>query len=312
MKKWWTFVGLFLVLLTISGCSSHGSESNKINVATSAEALKYFITQVGGDEVEVTFSFTGSPHHVNLTQQDAANIMKATAFFNVEAGDYVDLGAQVITINQALKTFNVTKGITLIDSADEHDHGLEEKRGADRVTEDGNAAQKVLDPHIWLDPNRARTLVANIATGLSELKPEKRAFFDMNAKKVQDKLAVLDEKFQIELATKSKQYILVNHPAYGYLTERYNFFQKSIHDIADHSENTQQSIIDLDTFITEQGIRYIFIEPNTEASNVVQILREKHELELVELFNIETPVQESADYFVLMEQNLSHIKQAIV
>jgi len=306
MKKRSLIVSVLLLLFAAVGCTPPLAKTDKLTVATSAYALRYFIEQVGGDEVDVAFSFTGSPHHITLTQQDAAAIIESDAFFNVEAGDYIELGAQIMNVHQDMPYFDVSKDIDLLPG--EADHAGHD--GHDHAHNDASP-KRTLDPHIWLDPVRASTIVQNIATNLVSLKPEKAAYFTDNAAKIRQKLAALDTMFQQRLAGRTKDYILVNHPAYGYMANRYGFKQKAIHDISDHSENTQTSIIELDAFITAEDIHYLFIEPNAERSNLVDMLANKHKLEQVTLFNIETPVTSSADYFALMEENLANIQKAI-
>jgi zinc transport system substrate-binding protein len=314
MKKYWALLIALCLLLSTTACATPQVDDSKVNVATSAYALKYFIEQVGGAEINVNFSFTGSPHHVTLTQQDATRIAQAKALFNVEAGDYVELGNQLRNINQGMQVFDLSRDITLLRNEDIHEHEHEddgkEGKGHD-AGDEGNENTKILDPHIWLDPTKASALVANIARSLAELKPERSDYFMQNAQAVQAKLATLDDKFKTTLTPRHDAFILVNHAAYGYMAHRYDFSQKAIASSADHSENTQASTIALDEFVAAHDIHYVFIEPNTETNSMIDVLTNKYNLQQVTLFNIETPVDASADYFELMEQNLVNIKQAL-
>jgi len=307
MKRPLTIISVLIILLTTVSCYAKSPPHDKLNIATSAYALKYFIEQVGGEAVNVTFSFTGNPHHAELTQRDGVALMDSDAFFNVEAGDYVDFGWQLRNLNRSMQYFDVSENIELL--LNDNDHKREES--ASSRSDETDTQKKQRDPHVWLDPQRASILVTNITAALSQLNRDKREYFERNSVALQTKLTALDETLRRDLSVRTKPYILVNHPAYGYLANRYDLIQKAIHDVSDHGENTQASIIALDEFITEHDIRYVFIEPSTETSNIIDVLSAKYNLERETLFNIETPVTESTDYFVLMEQNGDHIKKAI-
>ena len=318
MKKFTALLLSFILVLTMTaGCQQATIDKNKINIATTSYALKYFIEKVGGDEVHVIFSLTGNPHHFELSQNEAQYITEADAFINIEAGDYINIGSQIKKINQTMKSFDIAENIDLLISEDNHVHHNhddddEHTHEEETLANHEHILQEQLDPHIWLDPVRTEKLVDNLAKILGELDADKATFFQENAQRIIEKLTALNQKYSTELKNMQQPYIVVNHAAYGYLAERYHFTQRAINDVSDHSENTQSSMIAMDDFIVENHIKYILVEANLEKNAAIDVLAQKHQLEILPIFNLETAVPDSTDYFELMEQNLAQIKKATV
>ncbi|MGB0756406.1 MAG: zinc ABC transporter substrate-binding protein, partial [Candidatus Puniceispirillaceae bacterium] len=89
------------------------------------------------------------------------------------------------------------------DKHDEHDHGE-------------------FDPHVWLDPNNAKILVAEIEEQLTKIYPKHADTFAKNANTITKELDALRDEINLELKdVKSKGYI-VFHDAYQYFERRFD------------------------------------------------------------------------------------------
>ena len=89
------------------------------------------------------------------------------------------------------------------DKHDEHDHGE-------------------FDPHVWLDPNNAKILVAEIEEQLTKIYPKHADTFANNANTIAKELDALTDEINLELKdVKSKGYI-VFHDAYQYFEHRFD------------------------------------------------------------------------------------------
>ena len=316
IKKLGAILGAALLML--GACGTGGGQSDKVQVVTTSYALRYFIEQLGGDDVEVVFSLTGNPHHFELSQKDARNIADADLFVNVEAGDYIAIGEQIQNVNKNMTVANVAENIPLIEYSADHIHEHEGEEGHDH--EDGEEGENHeegadhdhddahnLDPHVWLDPIRTKTVVENIANALVTIEGVDQDKVKANAQKLQTKLDALNQSFEAKLDASHGAPIVVSHAAYGYLVDRYHLSQKGINTGSDHSENTQTSMMELDDFIAANEVKYIYVEPNMGTNNSVDVLVSKHKLEVKELYNLETAVEKSADYFELMEENATNL-----
>lgn len=301
-------LGIISLILvgSLSACSPQ-TKSDKLQIATTSFALKNFIETIGGDNVEVVFSLTGNPHHFELTQADAQAISDADAFMNVEAGDYVSIGEKIKNVNPQLPTFDLATNITLIEATG-HDHEEEHDEGEGSHTAD--ELKEAMDPHVWLSPILAQILADNIEESLSTLDKGNGEVYKENATELKAKLVSLDKKFAEDLKNRQQNSILVSHAAYGYLANEYNIIQRGVTDNSDHSESTQQAIIELDEYIKVNQIKYIFVEDNIESSSTVTVLKTQHNLSELTLSNIETDATNS-DYFTLMEKNLEALKKGL-
>ena len=92
---------------------------------------------------------------------------------------------------------------------------------ADSLTED-EAVEDAKDPHFWLDPQRAKVAVANIADGLVGVSPDDEATIRENADAIDGELDALDEEWEAVFdAAERDVAFLAAHNAFAYVSERY-------------------------------------------------------------------------------------------
>ncbi len=84
---------------------------------------------------------------------------------------------------------------------------------------------RTIDPHIWLDPIRAKQQVANILEGLIKADPADATYFTRNAQNYSAKLDLLNSQ-AINLAANPKtRHFVTFHEAFAYFSMRYNLDQ---------------------------------------------------------------------------------------
>ena len=92
---------------------------------------------------------------------------------------------------------------------------------ADSLTEE-EAVEDAKDPHFWLDPQRAKVAVENIADGLAALAPDDEATIRENADAIDAELGALDDEWQAVFdAAERDVAFLAAHNAFQYVSERY-------------------------------------------------------------------------------------------
>ncbi|WP_280585920.1 metal ABC transporter substrate-binding protein [Halorubrum sp. Boch-26] len=92
---------------------------------------------------------------------------------------------------------------------------------ADSLTEE-EAVEDAKDPHFWLDPQRAKVAVENIADGLAALAPDDEATIRENAAAIDAELDALDEEWTAVFdAAEREVAFLAAHNAFAYVSERY-------------------------------------------------------------------------------------------
>ncbi|GAA0507586.1 zinc transport system substrate-binding protein [Halorubrum aquaticum] len=103
---------------------------------------------------------------------------------------------------------NAREGVDLIDLGE----GL---------TED-EAVENAKDPHFWLDPERAKRSVENVADGLVETAPDAEETIRENATALEADLDDLDAEWESAFEAAERDVVfLAAHNAFGYLSDRY-------------------------------------------------------------------------------------------
>ena len=84
---------------------------------------------------------------------------------------------------------------------------------------------RTIDPHIWLDPIRAKQQVANILEGLIKADPADATYFTRNAKNYSAKLDLLNSQAINLTANPKTRHFVTFHEAFAYFSMRYNLDQ---------------------------------------------------------------------------------------
>ena len=117
-----------------------------------------------------------------------------------------------------------------------------------------------LDPHIWLDPLRAKEEVRNIRDGLAKINPSnKQDYFD-NAKIFSMDLDKLDSKIRTELADCKKRDFISFHNSFSYFAKRYGLNQHSISGSGPQMEFTPTRLAEIIDLAKNLDLHIIYSE----------------------------------------------------
>jgi len=193
-------VVLVLVAAGLVGCGGQAAAPSPVTgralrVVTTTTQLSDFARVIGGDQVEVY------------------DVVKA----NVDPHDYEPTPADVEALRHA--DLIVKNGIGLEKWLD----GTIASAGSGATVVDASAGVAVRngDPHIWQDPNRARTMVENLARAMIQADPTDAQAFGEALYRYGAALAALDAEIRAQLAALPDKKLVTNHDAFGYYAERY-------------------------------------------------------------------------------------------
>jgi zinc transport system substrate-binding protein len=128
-----------------------------------------------------------------------------------------------------------------------------------------------LDPHVWLDPVRAKAIVAAVAEALAELDPENAAAYRENAATAAASLDALDAEVRARLAPFAAKPFITFHDGYSYFVERYGLRQAG-QLVVDHEQRPGAATVRaLREAIAAEGIACAFAEPQFDAGALRQI-----------------------------------------
>lgn len=239
------FVFLFAGVLIKKANLGLISKEEKIGVVVSILPLAEFVEQVGKDKVEVTVIVPpgADPHLFELTPVQLKKISQAQLYVEVGSGLNFELTwmDKIKLIYKDMLICNSSIGITLVDK----------------------------DPHIWLSPRNAKTMVENISEALIKIDPLSQKYFKKNSIEYINKLDLLDKEIKARLEGVKNRRFISYHPSWGYFAKEYGLIQIAIEN--EGKEPSAASLAHIIDQIRAFNISIILVSPqyNIKSAEVV-------------------------------------------
>ncbi len=266
----------------------------KPSVVASFYPLAFFASEVGGDWVTV----------INLTPAGS------------EPHAFEPRPKDVTTVSQAALIMVNGAGFDgwLEDLAAENAPSATLVRAAEGVDLLPGAARQEPDPHLWLDPVRAQSVVNAISEALSAVDPNHANDYQVNAETLNDSLAELDNRFRTGLASCQRSTIVTSHDAFTYFADRYGLTVRSITGISPEDEPGPQALADLITAVGEEGVTTVFFETTVSPALAETVAREAGAttalLHTLESLTVEE-LARGDNYRTIMERNFIALRSAL-
>jgi len=222
--------------------------AEKIKVIASITPLADLSRQVGGNKVEVKLLLPpgASPHTYEPTPKALKDISNARVFIKIGLG--LEFWAEKIIQSSGNRNL-----IIVVSSSDAplityhekgHSHG---SSGA--------------DPHIWLDPVIAKSIVTKIEKAFAEADPKNAEYYRQNASIYREKLSRLDKEITDKVKTlRVKEYVTF-HPAWNYFSKRYGLTVAGVIEESPGKEPGPRHIEKIIREIKRIGRKVVFVEP---------------------------------------------------
>lgn len=269
----------------------------KLKSVVSFYPLYFFTSRIGGDKADV-YSITpasAEPHDYEPTTQDIARIFDSNLL--VLNGSGFEPWAD--RIKNQLEGGNV-----IVVSVSE---GLANKR----INDDG---RNETDLHIWLDPVLAKNQVEKIKKGFDQIDQTNSAFFEANAKKIEDELDQIHNEYKQDLSNCQKKTFVTAHSSFGYLASRYGLRQISISGLSPDAEPSAQKLAEIADIIKKEKIKIVFFE-SLVSPKLSQMIAQETGAQTMALNPIEGLTQEELssgkNYITVMRENLSALQIAL-
>ena len=277
---------------------SASSGTAELSAIVSFYPLYEFTKQVGQDKVNVSLLIPPGiePHDWEPTVNDLQKMHEADLIV-INGIGFESWADDIDTVNSDVVIVDTSKGISLII---DDDALRKDTNHFDRSTG---------DPHIWLNPVKAKTQVQNILDAIVLIDPENEKFYRQNAQSYQDKLDALDSKIRTELSSCNKDFIAF-HNAFSYFAVEYGLNQHSI--VNSNEPNIGPTLKTLETVINLAktfDIDVVFTEESID-TRTSQVIANEIGARVLVLSPIET-ISDDSDYFLKMENNLSNLKEAL-
>ncbi len=362
MKKHIKYLFLLVTLLIISACNEGTSEeSNNTDNSEDGETLTIFTTiyplqdfaeKIGGEYVVVENMIPpgADAHTYEPTARDMIEVADGDVFLYNGSGLEGFVEALIETVkNENVSVVEASKGISLIESSHDHDHGdgheeeheghehgegheedhegHDHSEGHEEEHEDHDHGESHeeehgdhdhhhgdQDPHLWLDPLLSISMAENVKKALVELKPEHEDYFEENFQQLKGQLEQLDADFQQMANTAQKDTFIVSHAGYGYWEHRYGLHQIGITGLSGTNEPSHKQIQDIIDLAEENDLNYIMMEQNIP-SKMAEVVQGETNTEALYLHNLEVlmpaDIENNEDYFSLMKKNIEALEKAL-
>jgi zinc transport system substrate-binding protein len=248
-------------LLLLTACSQPEERHDRMRVVVTIPPLAEFVEKIGGEKVEVSIMVPpgASPHSYEPTPGQLADVAKAGVY--VKVGTPIEFEIvwldKLLATNSKITVCNASRGIDLIPVRDAHDHTS--------VIGHGHTN----DPHVWVSPDNAGIMVANICQIMSAVDEKNRTHYEKNRDRYLFILDSLDQDIRRILKAKKQKRFLVYHPAWSYFARTYGIEQIAIE--VEGKEPTAQVLQRIINQALKTGTRVIFASPqfNTKSAQVI-------------------------------------------
>lgn len=294
------------------------TDGDGLSVVTSAYALSFLVTRIGGEHVALTDLTTpgADAHGLELSVKQTMLVEEADLVLQIPG--FQTALDDAIASQGGDKVLDVSSVITLLPadagSVEEGHAGESEEEHAEHA-EEGDSHEGhdhgPNDPHFWHDPLRMADLGDAIAARLGELSPEHAEEFTSAAATVREELEQLDAELTsaFEVVADERRTFITSHAAYTYLADRYDLHQVGISGIDPETEPSPQRLLALETVVRDEEVTTIFFEA-TASPKVAQTLADNLGIDSAELDNLETQQSPEADYPAVMRSNCTALAES--
>jgi ABC-type Zn uptake system ZnuABC Zn-binding protein ZnuA len=184
-----------------------------LNIVVTIPVLKDLTEQVGGPYVRVTSLLSGyeNEHTYSPKPSDLVAVRKARLLFEVGIGLEVWVSSLVKNAgSSSLRVITTSKGIALLRDRPDHDSTAHAAEEHDR----GN-------PHVWMDPENAATMMRHITEALIQTDPAHATEYRANQASYLRKLDKLRGDLSNRIARLTDRRFITHHPAWPYFARRF-------------------------------------------------------------------------------------------
>ncbi len=287
MKKIKLFILPILALLLFSGCNIFKVDNMEdIDIITTSYPLEYILKTLYGEHADISSIYPDGidTYTYKLSDKALDNYSKKDLFVYVSYGRDKDI---------AVNLLNRNKNLLIIDGS----LGMK----PDYIDE------------LWLNPSNLLMVALNVKNGLAEYINNNYLIkeIDKNYEKLKLELSMLDAEIKLTAENASYKTILTSNKSLNYL-KKYGFNVISLDDDNTAIEKTLQEV---NNYINNNVIKYIYSLENTENNETVKELLENNknltEIKIKRLDSINDAERQSHEtsYFSLMKYNIEQIKK---
>ncbi len=234
-----------LVIAALAPAATAGSSDRPV-VFVSIPPQKFVVEQLAGGRVhvEVMLPPGASPATYEPTPRQMAALNSADLYLQIGVPFEGPVLGKISTVAPGLEVVDCRQGVELVPMEDHHadDHG-----------------HGPLDPHIWLDPVRMKTVAGTTARALSEKLPAAAADIEKSLTGLLAAIDATDRRVKERLEPFKGRDLLVFHPAYGYFARRYGLVQIAVE--SEGKAPSSRQLAEIVDSLRDRNTPAIFVQP---------------------------------------------------
>jgi len=277
--------------------------SEKLPVIASIYPIADMVQQVGGDHVDVAFVLPAgaSPHTFEPKPSLVKKFSSARIFFMVGAGLEFWAEKFINLARPGLTTIVLSGGVSLIHTAGHH-HAR---------TGNPDHESSVANPHIWMDPVIAKTMVNKITAALCDVDHQHVTYYKERGQRYLEKLDELDQMIQKTVSTFGIKKYVSFHASWDYFARRYGLESSGVIEAAPGRNPTPIQIKNIVAMIKKYHIRAVFAEPQLNP-RAAEIIAREAEVNVLLLDPLGGPnLKGRSTYIDLIKYNLNVMQEAM-
>jgi zinc transport system substrate-binding protein len=285
--------------------------SEKLPVIASIYPIADMVQQVGGEHVDVAFVLPAgaSPHTFEPKPSLVKKFSSARIFFMVGAGLEFWAEKFINLARPGLTTIVLSEGVSLIHTAGHHHEDDTEHHHARIGNPDHESS--VANPHIWMDPVIAKTMVNKITAALCEVDLQNLTYYKERGQRYLEKLDELDAIIQKTVSTFTIRKYVSFHASWDYFARRYGLESSGVIEAAPGRNPTPIQIKNIVAKIKKYHIRAVFAEPQLNP-RAAEIIAREAEVNVLLLDPLGGPNLKGRNTYIdLIKYNLNVMQEAM-
>ncbi|MDP6788455.1 MAG: zinc ABC transporter substrate-binding protein [Rhodospirillales bacterium] len=241
-----------------------------------------------------------SPHTHALRPSDARRLHSARVIFWIGPGLEGFLTRSLAALAGTARVVTLTKvsGMSLLPARGRHS--------------DGHTDGPAPDPHLWLDPDNARRIVAVAAHALADEDPANAASYRRNGARVAARLEDLTQRMKHRFAGRPAVPFIVFHDSFQYMERALGLHAAGFVTIAPDRPPGARHLGDIRAVLADAGAACVFTEPQFEP-RLISSLVEGTQARVGVLDALGSGLQAGHGlYFKIMENNLSTLADCLI
>lgn len=289
-------IGLGLSLLSAlalpgcsNGCVKGAESSSRPRVTVSIFPIYDLVRRVAGPDADVSLLLPPghNEHTFDPTPKDIEHAARAKLGVMVGLGldpwmdklmKEVAPTARVLRVGDRVPTLTINQDpIEALDHGGHHDDDHDHDH-ADHDHDHGHG-KGMLDPHVWLDPRRAQTIVRAVADELGQVDAPNAAAYRSRAEELERSLVALDKEADDRLKVLTRRGFVTFHGSFGYFADRYKLSILAVIEPFPGSHPTGDYVSKVLGVIKDKNVPALFSEPQLD-SRPAKVLAEEAKIPL--------------------------------